>query len=103
MWPRAVSPLLASRGEGVNRLGRLATQEVYPSDAVAAFPSTRACWIIAASCGLATTAAATPVAARALSRVRIRTRELSSHGTSASAATIRAITADSGLASTEAP
>src|SRR5271169_1451510 len=98
MRPRPASPSLTSRGEGANKLDRLATQVVYPYDvAGAAVPPARACWTMATSCGLAMTTAVAAPTATTLSRVRAvdQARAASSHGISASAARITAITADS--------
>src|ERR1700679_3615584 len=98
MRPRLVSPSLTSRGEGANKLGRLATHLVYPYDvAGAVVPPACACWTMATSCGLATTAAVTAPTATTLSRVRAvdRSRTVSNHGMSARTATMTAITADS--------
>src|ERR1700721_2968630 len=105
MRPSPVSPSLTSRGEGANKLCRLATHVVYPYDAAGAtVPPARSCTTIATSCGLATTTAVTAATATTLSRVKISDlARAASHGISASTATITAITTDSWLTSAEAP
>jgi Tfp pilus assembly protein FimV len=64
-------------------------------------PPALACWIMAISCGLATTNAATAPQASARSRATAGWR--TSHGSSAAAASSPAITADSWLTSRLAP
>ena len=100
----APSPQERSRGDGENKVGSPAPSRRYQAGSIepaAAVPPELACHAIAASCGLATTSAAS--AAMPQSRSRSSDGRAASHGISASRTRIAAKIADSWLTSTARP